>query len=369
MNKLILSLIGTIAAGGLYAQLPSEDITGPVAKAVKAETAPTIDGQKEALWDATNDHVYEIKTYLPFTGSVPPTGDADISGTWRAMWDDTYLYVLLEVMDDAAVFGAANAFELYTSTNYTRDYGQYGAPGYDGLSDTQIIFQLDTNATLHGLYSYGGNQVPFEGVNWVATATANGYIAEARLTWATLIANSGETGVVFEDGLFIGGFSDYPERDYMGFEVQVQDDDDDGTRDTKIGWWGGPEGRNGDYAWADTQVWGTLQLIEGGTVIPPCASFLGTGTGTSVLTSLGDGWFWVAGQGDVADVFLYGGFWPFIYDMGAENWIYAFCEGYDESGYFIYDFNRGVFGWTGTGIYPYYAGVDGEGAMFGAATN
>ncbi|MBN2261394.1 MAG: hypothetical protein JW735_00660, partial [Prolixibacteraceae bacterium] len=73
------------------------------AQIMKAESAPQIDGVKDALWSTA--------TAVDF-GEMTNAGDGDASveATWRAFWDNENLYLLFEVVDDVAINnGAGNA--------------------------------------------------------------------------------------------------------------------------------------------------------------------------------------------------------------------------------------------------------------------
>ena len=64
-------------------------------------TAPTIDGEIDAVWEEANS--YEMGNSLAVKDGVPIENDADLSGTWKALWDDNYFYILYEVNDDVRV--------------------------------------------------------------------------------------------------------------------------------------------------------------------------------------------------------------------------------------------------------------------------
>ncbi|MDX2111910.1 MAG: BACON domain-containing carbohydrate-binding protein [Verrucomicrobiota bacterium] len=61
--------------------------------------------------------------------------------------------------------------------------------------------------------------------------------------------------------------------------------------------------------------------------------------------------------------FTYMGFYPYVYIFEGENWIYVFpVDGLSETtGYFLYDFGRAQFGWSGTAFYPNYAKLPADG--------
>src|SRR5687767_7384224 len=77
----------------------------PLAQIKKTTTAPIIDGNgNDAVW--ANANVYGTTTWFqaePMIPGVPLAPTADFTGEWRALWDDTNLYVMTKVHDDAIV--------------------------------------------------------------------------------------------------------------------------------------------------------------------------------------------------------------------------------------------------------------------------
>ncbi|MDX2109930.1 MAG: sugar-binding protein [Verrucomicrobiota bacterium] len=345
---MILALATTVAVVGLYAGLPPIEVANKVAKAVKIESpsvAPVIDGEMDAVW-ADAGEWNTIASYIPNgTSFTEPSGPADISGKWRALWDANNLYIYIEVTDDALVMAPKNDFEIYASTAYTRESGVWDG-GY-GLTDAHLIFDVGapTIRAVAGLYSVDSGLDPFPTTTKVK-ATATGYTAEVALTWTSLNKEAySQAAWNPTAGLFIGGPSTYEERNFIGFELHLQDDDDGGNRDTKVAWFGGPESRHGDYAWADTEIWGTLEL---GYKTCNCGASIFGSDCPSQWVPYDGGYRWNEGTG-----FIYVGFYPYVYAFDANNWFYVFSDPStsESTGYFIYDFGRQHFGWLNCSLY------------------
>ncbi len=345
MKHPILPLITSLVAASSLSALPGTEITNCVAQAFRTDIAPVIDGNIDDVWDAAT--AYDINTFIQTGGNAfsPPANAADLSGTFKALWDAEKLYLLLEVMDDTIKETNLNSFEFYISTNYTRLPGQWANPGYNGISDLQIIVPLDTKLPIHGLYSLdlASNGSRVAGMNVSVVMTDSGYRAEISLTWATLMADSATTGVSWDPdlGVFTGGDGDFAdqERDYIGFDIHLQDDDDGAPRDTKVAFCGGPATIKSDMAWADTSFWGTLQLVAGSTPPPPCHFDIFSDTEWAIL---GGDWVWSI----TAEKFYWTGFCPFVYDYAADDWYYFFTPAEmssfaynisDEKFYFVFD--------------------------------
>jgi hypothetical protein len=214
--------------------------TWVIAAAPHAATPPTIDGVISAgEWDAATRHP------LPEVFHI-----ADYAGVFEAQfaaqWDETYLYVLIEASDDVGLSERGHKFELYISTQYTREFGAWLMPGLKA-GDYQVVCDiqpLDTFYTL-GLYS---DQTPLPSFHRANSVAGASYVSEVRIAWADL------GGLPAGRGL--------PNADYIGFEVHTQRNAPagaGGSQRTKRGWAGVR-----DTAWAATEDWGTLRLLPAG---------------------------------------------------------------------------------------------------------
>ena len=203
----------------------------------KTSNAPTIDGTIDASW--SNYPAMPLTKVLPL-GTV--SGAADLSATFRTMRDATHLYILVEVTDDILIHDGTAAWEddgveiMIDMGN--KKNGTYGATDYQ--------FNFGYNSTVITEYYHGTTG----GITFAQGAKTGGYIMEISIPWATL-------GTAPNDG------------DQVGFEVQVNDDDDGGTRDAKIGWNDGA-----DQAFHNPSAFGTLRAAA----CDPCPTAVLTGT-------------------------------------------------------------------------------------------
>lgn len=205
------------------------DSTPKQADSVQARLAPVIDNVIDPAWSTVKVTPIDIST----DGSNPDA--ADISGSFRALWDEDNLYLLVEVNDDAIGLGADakvwndDGVEIYIDANNDKN-GTYEA----NADDYQYQFRRG-DATV---YETKANNV--NGVVFRETATLDGYRMEIRIPWSTI----GQTPSL---------------NALLGLEVQINDDDnDDNLRDHKLSW-----SALMDNAWKDPSVFGTLKLISG----------------------------------------------------------------------------------------------------------
>jgi hypothetical protein len=206
-------------------------------------TPPVIDGIKDTCWWASTEYLC-----LNTVAGEPPDSSADLSASWRAMWDAEYLYVFVDVndedlRDDDPFWDESwndDSVEIYIDIG--NDKNPY-PPGY-GMDD--YLYRVEWNTKELEEYYYGR----YEGVVWdVYTKNlgqgdggrGTGYTIEIKFPWETLdVLNTGLTGL----------------GDLVGIEVCVNDQDGAGDRDTQISWYD----MTGD-AWFDPSVFGTVQLV------------------------------------------------------------------------------------------------------------
>ncbi|HEX6428122.1 MAG TPA: sugar-binding protein [Niastella sp.] len=165
-------------------------------------TPPVINEQIETVWaPAPATNINQV---------VFGTRPADYNGKWRALYDNNYLYLLVEVSDATRIndSGASwwedDVVEIFIDGNNSK------GTSYDGVNDFQFGFRWNDN-TVHT----GGNSVTnTTGINFKMYATGSGYTTEIAIPWTTI-------GAAPAIGKAIG------------IDVQVDDDDNGGTRDAQ----------------------------------------------------------------------------------------------------------------------------------------
>jgi len=185
----------------------------------------TIDGAIEPLWDSA--------TLSPIDRTVdgtPAPDDADdLQGQWRAAWDDTNLYLLIEVTDDVVnddnesgdAFGVSDdSPEVYLDLDNSGNTASENGPAncfYDD-NDVQLIFE--DGITYLGYCNEGGansgDDVP--GVTFAEVSTDDGYRVEVSIPWTSVASLTPVAG------------------DVIGIDVHINDDDDGSGRDHKLTW-------------------------------------------------------------------------------------------------------------------------------------
>jgi hypothetical protein len=187
-----------------------------------------IDGTIDEAWN--NPSVLQAKCTKTLVGTI--SNSADLSGYFKALWDNTYLYILADVDDNALVKDSDNiydddAVEVYIDINNDK------ASTY-GNNDFQYTFAWDRGTTV-GVLPSGRST---SNITYSIVAKTGGYIVEARIPWATV-----------QDSPAV--------NQSIGIDFMINDDDNSGARDKKTSW-----NANTDDAWQNPSLFGTAQLRE-----------------------------------------------------------------------------------------------------------
>lgn len=196
-------LLPGVIAFALFAAPPGQLRTEiGLAPVVRVTQPPVIDGQAEEAWSAT------VKRRLERSkGPVPRSGD--VQASFRAAWDDTALYLLVEVLDDRKVRNQVNPWlddsvEVYVDGDASR------GEAYDDRNDHELVFVWNDPRVHH---PKGPERA---GTRFAQAEWEHGYRMEIALPW-TAIGATRKAG------------------DAIGLDVHVNDNDGTGRED-KLMW-------------------------------------------------------------------------------------------------------------------------------------
>jgi len=214
--KKVLSVVLAVAV--LVAFTTTVSLAVSRGEAVKAVTAPTIDGTIDDMWSA----VPELESTIKLFGTGEPA-----TGKTKVMWDESTLYFLTVVTD--------NEISHTSPTNWDKDCVEYfvdednskGAE-YDSVDDAHLRAGVD------------GDPASAEGCAF-PEQVAQGFAKT-------------ETGYVVEYSY--KAMNPLKEGQVIGFDFMVSDDQGDGKRDTAMCW---NEDATGDN-WRDASVFGEIEL-------------------------------------------------------------------------------------------------------------
>ena len=236
-----------------------------VAKVINTSVSITIDGELSD-WegiDAPAETLRNVCISAREKGKKfkPPTGDKDLSASFRCFVHQDIFYIAVSVNDDVLVFGEEkfgdghqdDSVEIYFDGDLAVRQSQNTAL-YDHNShrnnyeydknDGQIRLSMDRQNKVHlGGVGLFGNQLMilpglWESLGIVAAIQENatGYTAELKVPKGAFVSAPLQFGVT------------------VGFNVMINDDDNGGNRDSKISW--SPDLY--DQSWFRTEMFGKL---------------------------------------------------------------------------------------------------------------
>ncbi len=159
-------------------------------------------------------------------------GKNDLSAVWQAKWDNQYLHIRVDTLDDRFVHDSPmpwsdDSIEIYIDADGSR------TASYDGKNDFHLIFRWkDQKVNISQNSAQRGDM----GIQQTMTRTKHGLILEAAIPWRSL-------GVQPREG------------NAIGIDVQINDDDNGNGRDTKLAWHS-----KTDDSWKNPQTFGRLVL-------------------------------------------------------------------------------------------------------------
>ena len=194
----------------------------------ETSVAPVIDGELEDVWQNVGEESLLITDIINAGGNVPPDDDSDLSGIFKVMYDADNIYFFLAVQDSVLDYEFSDyrgdSVEIYFDGDNSK------GSSYDGINDNQIRINTD-DAVLDDL----GKNLPIDGTTFKVLLTDTGYNIEAAFPLVVLQL--------------------VPEQTF-GFEVQLNDNDGGGDRETMIRWFS-----NDNNSWQDASLFGEAILV------------------------------------------------------------------------------------------------------------
>lgn len=226
---------------------------------IQAESAPTIDGEYDTIWNNSQFRDRDRNTLSidnlmvdQRTGDGGVRGDGNAEFQWSAMHDGEYLYIFAfgELADRRTPFNDSTTIWHDDNLDLFIDGDNSKLSAYDGVNDYHMLMPIlksngDPNRSgdVDTRFEFGSNSIQsLDGLDFAACQCDDRDTMEIRVRLADV-------------GIDIG----HP----FGIELQYGDDIDGGDRDAKWGW------RHPsritvdvDNTWRDPSFMGTAQLDE-----------------------------------------------------------------------------------------------------------
>ena len=245
----------------------------------KTQAAPVIDAEIDPLWNSTAP-VYIEKDFIGETPSV--------EAYWKAMYDENYFYLLVEVADDEHLpawkagvdsHWEYDKVEVYFDVNKFLEDGLGAKNAGDGHWQYAPSFDND----LYGIPYFGSDMNHL--VNWCYNTQGENYIVEYAFPYQAFINKNNEAFTM----------NKMLQQGAVGFDITITDrDTGDDARKRKV--WQN-YGEIGE-AWSTMDDCGTITLIDetAGTVPQAFAGSNQTVLSGSTVTLSGNGFSAISGN-------------------------------------------------------------------------
>ncbi len=192
----------------------------------KTSVAPIIDAELDDVWQNVGEESLLITEIINATSAVPEDLN-DLSATFQVMHDDDNFYIYVVIQDSVIDYEFSNhngdGVEIFFDGDNSK------GSSYDGVNDNQIRITVD-DVELANIDS----SLPVDGSAFKVILTDLGYNIEASFPLEKLQI--------------------VPENTF-GFEVQLNDNDGGGGRETMIRWFS-----NDNNSWQDASLFGEAVL-------------------------------------------------------------------------------------------------------------
>jgi oligosaccharide reducing-end xylanase len=193
---------------------------------VRTANAPKVNGNPND--DATWAQATPVSIGNVIVGSV--TAASDLSGQFRALWNDEALFIRIDVKDEKLVTDSMYPWDDDSPEIYI-DADRSAGMKYDGVNDFQFVFPIDNNKVVEVAQSRT------MGVQRNIDLQTGTYRLVVKFPWSTLKTTA------------IPGKA-------IGLDIHLNDDDDGGARDGKLSWFG-----TIDQAWTRPDLFSAATLM------------------------------------------------------------------------------------------------------------
>jgi len=205
-----------------------------------------IDGKKDPLWSDSDLDWREIDTFIDPAHAETITDDLDFSGYHQVYWDENGLYLWVQVNDDTLTttldipqIWKVDNIEVYLDMDNSKNPCPGCAWNESSYDDNDFQFQMRIGHPMNSTTGEGYgevSQIIFEG----------GYTAEFFFPFDSLNIDK-----------------EFAPGDLIGFDVFINDNDDNDTRDAMLSWFD-----DTGEAYHNASRFGTIELLENGMTVP-----------------------------------------------------------------------------------------------------
>jgi len=255
MKRVTTTATLLFVATGLVLDARAQDVSPTTGELHYTDVALEIDGQFDEAWANAPAYEYPFGDPGHMFGAwtIPDqqqytTGPEDISGHTRVLWDESYLYVWVQLTDDEPFSIGFNECWRNDAVELTLDGGNEKATSYDA-NDAYLAFRLggdveDWDPDICTL-SVLDREKAIANIVYGTAVTDTGWVMEIRVPWENI-------DVEPANGLSIGFNTVACDSDGRMSGTQPQ-------RDVALSW---AEHSTGN-GWQNPQAMGTMTLVGG----------------------------------------------------------------------------------------------------------
>jgi len=231
------------SSGSQYSSAPFNHYNAP-----KVAVAPVIDGVAEATWN--NAPASTINVF--WLGTQPNPTASDYWGSYKAVWTEEYLYLLVIIEDDKLFDGVADPLDRYWEDDTVElfiDENHNG--GQHGYNTSAWAYHVSTSGDVVD-YTTSGPKLLNDHIQ-----VARGMSANNLHTWELRIKIYGEDYADWKTNAPLT----LSAGKLMGFSVAYIDNDGSPQRESMMGSVD-TQGHKNNQGYLDASVFGTLLLVE-----------------------------------------------------------------------------------------------------------
>ncbi|MBA7545560.1 hypothetical protein ES705_37929 [subsurface metagenome] len=166
----------------------------------------------------------------------------DVKILWNALWDNNYLYFWFDVQDDILFSDSENEYYQDDCIEVWLDGDNSKSASIDEMSDFGLQFRYHTESIIEPVKKAIGPSIALTEINQAAKLTTEGFILEIAIPLENLSIEAYDST-------------------YFGFDLDYNDDDDGGERETKLKTYA-----RYDDSWQRPSEWATAMLNGSGRV-------------------------------------------------------------------------------------------------------
>ena len=208
--------------------------------AVAKKVSPAININNTAINTLAQGNSFVIANQISGAGAI--ANSADLSASFKPLWDGNNLYLSVEVKDDVVDPASPSALSASNQdgVEIMLDLDNSKGLTMDGMDDCKLTLVYGESTADNTFGGFGASSCNTAGVETYSTLINGGYRIDAKIPWSTLKVNPS-----------------LMDNQTIGFDVQVNDNDGgESGRDSVISY----NGTSAGTIWNTPSAWGTLKL-------------------------------------------------------------------------------------------------------------